>query len=56
MKKLILAALLAVTFSANAVTGYLNSQWVEGQWRYCKYSNGKILTVKSHRVCPNSID
>lgn len=57
MKKL--TAILFMVFfslSASALTGFLESQWTEGQWKYCKYSNGKIITISNVSLCPLSID
>jgi len=38
--------------SAFAVMGTLTSQSVNGSLRYCKYSNGVIVTVNSYELCP----
>lgn len=57
MKKMIAAALLATTSTfALAMWGSLTGQWTEGMNRYCKYSNGKIITIGLIEICPLSID
>ena len=35
--------------------GSLVSSETSGQNKYCKYSNGVILTVKSYEVCPTTV-
>ena len=45
--------LMWATASFGAV---LMSEWDDGGLnKYCKYSNGKIITVKIYRMCPISI-
>ena len=52
MKKFIAAVLLATSSTfALALTGWLSTQWVEGTNRFCKYSNGKIVTVGLINFC-----
>ena len=50
-----IAAILYST-SVLAMFGVLQQQWVEGSNRYCKYSNGVIITVALHENCPVNID
>jgi len=55
---LLTATLFLTTLSsgAYALKGFLDSQSTEGQWRYCKYSNGKVITIAVTKICPLSID
>lgn len=42
------------TPSGNAyVTGYLRNHAVNGSIKYCNYSNGAVISVASHSLCPN---
>jgi len=34
----------------------LVSQWIDSGRRYCRYSNGEILTTMAVNLCPLSID
>lgn len=36
------------------VTGYLRTQTQNGTLRLCNYTNGAVITVASHQICPNS--
>lgn len=36
------------------VTGFIQSESTNGSMKYCKYSNGAILTVASHQLCPQT--
>lgn len=36
------------------VTGYLRSNTVNGSIKYCNYSNGAVVSVASHQICPSS--
>lgn len=36
------------------VTGYLRNQSTSGTMKYCNYSNGAVITVASHQLCPQS--
>jgi hypothetical protein len=53
MKKLLIVMLLLM-FSMSAFAAVLTSQWTEGLNRYCKYSDGIIITIKSYSLCPLS--
>lgn len=56
MKKIILAALLLVVSNkAAAFQGFLENEAVIEQYKYCSYSNGKIITIRSYKLCPLSI-
>lgn len=35
-------------------TGYLRNSTQNGSMRYCNYSNGAVITVASHHICPQS--
>ena len=56
--KMILAAtLIAMTeTSALALKGFIRDEWTNGNKKYCEYSNGVIITIKSYKLCPLSID
>ena len=59
MKKLILAlAILSTTAPAFALMGFLQSESVNyaQNVKYCRYSNGVILTVSPISLCPLSIN
>ena len=56
MKNILFIGLAVFSVSAFALTGFLDKQWTEGSNKYCKYSNGKIVTVASYQLCPLSID
>jgi len=56
MKKLIVLIILLATVSAYAYQAYLVSSAVNGQWRYCKYSDGRVITIESWKVCPMSLE
>jgi hypothetical protein len=53
MKKLLIIVLL-LAFSTSAFAAVLTSQWTEGLNRYCKYSDGVIITIMSYSLCPLS--
>jgi hypothetical protein len=36
------------------VTGYLRNSTQNGSIRYCNYSNGAVITIASHQLCPQS--
>jgi len=55
MKKLFMIIILLVTVSAYAYTSYLSTSYVKGQWRYCEYSDGRVITIDSWRMCPMSL-
>ena len=48
-------ALLVVAGPALAF-GSLVSQQVNGSLRYCKYSNGVIVTINSYELCPVTVN
>ena len=54
MKKLILIVFLLVFTCTLAVASVLMQEWIEGSNRYCKYSDGKIITVRFSEVCPRT--
>ena len=56
--KLILAATLIAmsATSALALKGFKRNEWTSGNKKYCEYSNGVIITIKSHKLCPLSVD
>lgn len=51
MKKILVVSFLLM-FSTSAFAGVLMGQWTEGLNRYCKYSDGKIITVNFGSICP----
>lgn len=56
-KKVIVFIVAALSFSnAYALKGFLEGESSSGMNKYCQYSNGVIITVKSHKLCPLSID
>lgn len=56
MKKFLMAIILAsITVSAYAIFGSLVEQKTNGALKYCKYSNGVIITVNNYELCPISI-
>lgn len=57
MKTLLAAVAFALASgSALAFSGILQSEEVNGMLKYCKYSNGVIITVQMHEFCPMSSD
>lgn len=60
MKSIALVLTLVLTLALSALTaqaqliGFLERQWTEGPYRYCKYTNGVIITIKSVELCPLS--
>jgi len=57
MKKTLAAlAILLTCSSAFAIMGFLQSEQVNGSVKYCKYSNGVIVTVQSYELCPLSVN
>lgn len=56
MKSAIFSIALLFSASAFAVTGYLQGEQTNGMLKYCKYSNGVIITVNSFELCPLSIN
>ena len=57
MKRLFIAATtILLCASAFAAFGALEKEWVKDSLKYCKYSNGVILTVKAYELCPITID
>ena len=56
--KLILAATLIAMSATNAMAlkGFLDDEWTKGNKKYCEYSNGVIITIKSYKLCPLSVD
>ena len=54
MKYLLAATLLFATGSALAAT--LLSHTVEGKYRHCTYSNGRVIVVPDYQLCPSSVN
>lgn len=52
MKTFIAIIALVGSTSAFAVFGTLVSETINGSLKYCKYSNGVVITIKSYEVCP----
>lgn len=42
--------------SAFALMGFLEDEFTNGSLKYCYYSNGVVITVKSYKLCPISIE
>jgi hypothetical protein len=53
-KPFITLALLSFHLVAVAAFGTLTGTSVNGENRYCKYSNGVVITIKSYEVCPTT--
>lgn len=57
MKKILSAiALVLVTSIAFAAPGFLDSESANGALRYCKYSNGVVITIKDTAMCPAKVN
>lgn len=57
MKKTFAAILvMAICTSAFAMFGSLVGEQTNGNVKYCKYSNGVIITIESYKVCPVSVN
>ena len=56
VKTIIGLILLVSCASAFALKGFLESESENGTLRYCKYSNGVIITISSPKICPLSVD
>lgn len=55
MKKVL--AIIAMSICASAwAFGSLVGEQVNGSVKYCKYSNGVIITVNSYELCPITIN
>ena len=54
MKRAFIVMLFVLGLSTLAFAGILMSQWTEGMNRYCKYSDGTIITVSTTSLCPLS--
>ena len=52
MKIFIAIIALLGSASAFAVFGTLVSETINGSLKYCKYSNGVVITIKSYEMCP----
>lgn len=55
MKKLIVLMIMLISLAAYAIPGYLVSTTDVGQWRYCKYDDGRVITIKQYQLCPLTI-
>ena len=53
-KLLCFGSLLSFQLIAAASYGSLVSSDTSGSNKYCKYSNGVVVTIKSYEVCPSS--
>ena len=54
MKTIVALVTVLFSMSAFAIYGTLQSSTIEGANKYCKYSNGVIITIKSYKLCPIS--
>ena len=56
----ILGALMCALFMAPQskaqIFGALDHEYVKGMWKYCYYTNGKVVTIKSYELCPITIN
>lgn len=52
MKNLVTAAAILYCASAFAAFGTLEKEWTKDNNKYCKYTNGVIITIKIHELCP----
>jgi hypothetical protein len=48
-------AALSCSFVASASFGTLTSSDTSGSNKYCKYSNGVVVTIKNYEVCPTTV-
>jgi hypothetical protein len=46
---------LSFSLLASASFGTLTSSDVSGSNKYCKYSNGVVVTIKNYEVCPSAV-
>jgi long-subunit fatty acid transport protein len=56
MKKLALVVTLVLAAGSAFATAFLVGQSTSGQLRYCKYSNGAVMTVDVADLCPLQIN
>lgn len=54
MKRAFFILMFMFGFSTLAFAGILMTQWTEGMNRYCRYSDGTIITVSAASLCPLS--
>lgn len=52
MKSLLIVLLLIVAGTSYA--GVLMQEWTEGNVRYCKYSDGTVLSISFSSTCPRT--
>ena len=52
--KAIVIGLAIALVSSAAVAGVLTSQWTEGTKRFCKYSDGKVITISYGATCSST--
>jgi hypothetical protein len=43
-----------VILSSSAFAGVLMSQWTEGTNRFCKYSDGEVITISFGSTCSST--
>ena len=53
MKKFIFTILSFLCLTGIAHADVLLGEWVDGTTRYCKYSDGSVVTVDAGSVCPS---
>lgn len=46
---------LSFPLAALASFGTLTSSDTSGSNKYCKYSNGVVITIKNYEVCPTTV-
>ena len=56
MKKILISLAILATLTTNypvqaQVMGFLKSEKINGNIKYCYYSNGVILTIYSYELC-----
>ena len=46
---------MSFPLAASASFGTLTSSDTSGSNKYCKYSNGVVITIKNYEVCPTTV-
>lgn len=55
MKRLLFITVLNILLTYSSVfAGVLLSEWTEGINRYCKYSDGSVITLSFGSTCPST--